>query len=180
MTTEIWKPVVGFEGLYEVSSLGRVRSLDRVIEVTQRLRNGVPTVLARLLKGRLLSPGRASHGYYTVSMGGQSYCIHDLVLEAFVGPRPQGAVCRHLDGDRSRSVLGNLEWGTYTENSEDSASHGTKVLGSAHRNAKLDEVTAAKVRSLKGVVSQSALAERFNVSPAAIQAVHDGRTWKHV
>lgn len=158
---EEWRAVPGFEGLYEVSSEGRVRSWTRVS------------------RGAFLRPGRASNGYDTVTLGGESRTVHSLVLTAFRGPA-EGRIGRHLDGNRSRSVLSNLEWGTYAENQADARAHGTRVLGEKYPTAKLTDGAAREIRRLKGAVSQSALAARYGVSPAAVQAVHDGRTWKHV
>jgi hypothetical protein len=86
----------------------------------------------------------------------------------------------HDDGDRQNNQLANLRWDTRLANADDRRKHGTKLLGSKYPTAKLTEETAAKVRGLKGQVSQSRLAIMFGVSPSAIQAVHDGRTWKHV
>jgi hypothetical protein len=176
---ETWKAIPGFEGMYEVSDQGRVRGLDRTVKVVQRLRNGKTAVTSRYYRGQMLRPGKASHGYFTVSLSGTSYCVHDLVLSAFVGPRPEGQVCRHLDGSRTNNVIGNLCWGTQVENTADTDAHGRYLRGSQRAEAKLTEDAAREIRRLRYRVSQSVLAQRFGVSPAAVQAVHDGRTWKH-
>lgn len=176
MMDEIWKPVVGFEGKYEVSDLGRVRSLDRVIEHTDK-RKG--TRVRRRFKGKMLRPGIASHGYPTVNICGKSWCTNVLVLTTFIGPAPEGEECCHEDGTRTNSVLLNLRWGTRGSNVADMAKHGTKTVGTKFSSAKLTDETAREIRRLKGIHPQSELARMFNVSPAAVQAVHDGRTWKH-
>lgn len=156
---EIWKPVVGHSG-YEASDQGRVRSLLRGI--------------------RILRPGLASNGYWTVALRGRkTRTVHSLVLEAFVGPRPEGMEVRHLDGNRLNACLSNLRYGTRVENAADSDRHGTRARGSRYKSAKLDEAKAREIRRLHYVVPQSELARRYGVSPAAIQAVHDGRTWTH-
>lgn len=107
---ETWKPVVGYEGLYEVSDLGRVRSVNRV------LRDG------RKLTGRLLSPGRDKDGYLQVLLsvdGVRQMCkAHTLVLNAFVGPS-NGQMCRHLNDVKEDNRLDNLVWGTSQENYDD-------------------------------------------------------------
>jgi hypothetical protein len=157
---EIWKPVVGHAD-YEVSSIGRVRSLLRGV--------------------RVLRPGLASNGYLTVALRGRkTRTAHSLVAEAFIGPRPIGEEVRHLDGNRANNSAVNLVYGTRVENRADSDRHGTAVRGSKYRNAKLDEEKARMIRALKGVVPQRELARRYRVSSAAVQAVHDGRTWTHV
>ena len=156
----------GREGEYEVSDKGRVRSLDRVV--------------MRHMKGRVLRPGRSSNGYPSVVMGQKdSRTVHSIVAAAFLGPCPAGQQVRHLDGDRANANLGNLLYGTPAENRADADRHQTSVRGSGYRTARLNEAKARAVRALKGKVSQSELARRYGVSPAAIQAVHDGRTWRH-
>lgn len=115
-TAETWRPFLGYEGFYEVSSIGRARSLTRMT------RGGVR-------RGRVLSAIPGIGGYLLVrpSVNGQAKTrpIHQLVCEAWYGPRPEGAVVRHLDGNRQNNTPGNLKWGTPAENSEDMLLHGT-------------------------------------------------------
>lgn len=117
---EQWLPVVGFEYGYEVSNLGRVRSIDREILCSDGR--------TRRLRGQPLAGGLC-RGYPAVNLrrGGKTHFIyvHRLALEAFVGARPEGMCARHLDGDRLNSRLSNLVYGTYTENSLDKRVHGT-------------------------------------------------------
>lgn len=128
MTDEIWKPVVGHEGHYEVSDQGRVRSLDRYYE--GRSRSGNPVM--RALLGRFLKPAVAANGYRTVvlSREGQkrTHTVPSLVLAAFVGPRPEGMVCRHLNDIRVDDVLLNLRWGTPSENNKDITTNGGRIF----------------------------------------------------
>lgn len=179
---ERWLPVVGYEGLYEVSDHGRVRSLDRVVE--RRSGRGPNVRFPQRYAGRMLRPGIASHGYPTVSLNGRgkrrSACLHDLVLTAFVGPCPTGMECRHGDGVQTNPALSNLSWGTRKQNAEDRAAHGTQVVGERYPAAKLTATAAREILKQRGLTSQADLANRFGVSPSTVQAVHDGRTWKHV
>jgi hypothetical protein len=115
MTVE-WRPVVGFEGSYEVSSLGGLRSLDRL------------STDGRCLHGRFMrhaSSGKYGYPQTMLRKDGKSHLrrIHRLVLEAFVGPCPDGMWARHLNGDRNDSRLKNLAWGTPSENGADRAEH---------------------------------------------------------
>lgn len=118
-----WLPVVGYEGLYEVSNKGHVRSLDRMV----RSKNGVWTrrasrVLAACWKGpdrypaiHLCRDGHVKQAY-----------VHHVVLEAFAGPKPfPEAVSRHLNGDNQDCSAVNLAWGTQAENIADKFRHGT-------------------------------------------------------
>jgi hypothetical protein len=119
---EVWKPVPGYEGLYEVSDQGRVRSLDR--DVTQTSRRGALYTLRK--KGKLLRPGRMPSGHLSVALGrGNSQCVHRLVLLAFVGPAPDKHECCHNNGNPADNRLENLRWGTRSENIKDAIRHGT-------------------------------------------------------
>lgn len=115
---ELWRPVVGHEADYEVSDLGRVRSLDR--ERTFPNRYGTPST--RLFKGKLLSPYPNHNGYMIVNLWKarkmHARRVHALVLEAFVGPRPPGMEGMHGDDDKTNNVLANLSWGTSGENKQ--------------------------------------------------------------
>ena len=117
---ESWKPVVDFEGYYEVSNFGRIRSLPR-----QVMRGTTPTVTKpHIMKG---TPDKG--GYLTVSlyggMGRRSRRVHRIVLEAFVGKRPAGMETRHKDGNQRNNRLENLEWCTKSTNTKDQVRHGT-------------------------------------------------------
>jgi hypothetical protein len=121
-TQEQWRPVVGYEGLYEVSDLGRVRSLARRVP---HGRLGHITVTERILKPVAVMRG----GYASVmlSQGGaeRHYKVHHLVLCAFVGPMPEGdAHTRHLNDLPTDNRLVNLKWGTRAENMRDAVRNG--------------------------------------------------------
>lgn len=118
--TEEWRPVVGHEGLYEVSDLGQVRSLDRVV----LLRDG----LTRRVKGRVLKQ-RVGQLYPVVGLSrngiDRKWLVHRLVCEAFHGVKPPEAeVVRHLNGIHTDNRASNLAWGTCAENSADMVRHG--------------------------------------------------------
>ena len=119
---EVWKSVVGCEGSYQVSSLGRVRSLPRMVV---KRRNGGPAFF-QPIPGRVLKYVPMKKGYLTVRVGGRMRLVHHLVLEAFVGPRPEGAEARHFpDRDKTNNRAENLLWGTAQDNSDDRKIHGT-------------------------------------------------------
>jgi len=107
-TPERWLSIPGYEGRYDVSDLGRVRSW---------VQHGGPHILKPWLDHR---------GYRIVNLGrGAHRKIHLLVLLAFVGPQPAGLVTRHLDGDPAHNHLGNLLYDTQSENRLDAVRHGT-------------------------------------------------------
>lgn len=121
MEEERWLSVVGYEGQYEVSDLGRVRSLDRVIWD----RNG----RCVRLRGKLIKPGRTGNRV-TVALNGKSFYVHNLVLIAFVGPCPPGKECCHNTTDSTDNCLSNIRWGTRQDNMFDRGKQGTDY----HRN----------------------------------------------
>lgn len=123
-TQEQWLPIVGYEGLYEVSNLGRVRSLSRN-DYGSRVTTG------RVLK---LQQERSGHLICYLSRGNKVKHgrVHRLVLEAFVGPAPKGKpYALHYDDDPKNNRLDNLRWGSHRENTLDSVRNG------GHYNAAL-------------------------------------------
>lgn len=111
---EEWRPVKGFEGIYEVSNLGRVRSLDRVLT----LRNG----RTQPIKGRIMKLGLHYKGYVRLmlSNGGDrehSHFVHRLVAEAFIPNPGDLPEVNHKDQDKGNNRADNLEWCTHKENS---------------------------------------------------------------
>jgi len=120
-THENWRAIPGYEGHYEVSDRGRVRSLDRIGM------NGQP------LDGKIIEPSY-SHGYQNVSLfrnGRQKNMrVHRVVMLAFVGPLPQGMVTRHLNGIKDDNRLTNLTYGTQRENVLDMVAHGNHGMAS--------------------------------------------------
>lgn len=118
-----WAPIPGFEGRYEASDTGLIRSLDRVIEARHgsRGRPGESVPGTRRIKGRVLKPGRigTSDHRHVVLDGRADRTVHSLVLETFVGPRPPGMEARHVNDDPTDNRLENLCWGTRSENSHD-------------------------------------------------------------
>lgn len=115
---EVWKPVVGYEDKYEVSNLGRVRSLDRLVGGKSRGR--------RLMRGRVIKQQRGKNGYMYCALGAtKKALVHRLVLEAFIGPSPDGTECCHNDNDRTNNAVDNLRWDTRYNNCQDTRAAGT-------------------------------------------------------
>lgn len=166
-TTERWLPVVGFEGFYEVSDLGRVRSIDRVTP----WRWG-----PRLWRGKILSQGRCG-GYLSVKLcrlGKYSTRkVHRLVLESFTGVIEAGHQANHLDFDPSNNRLENLEWTSQLENIAYSVSAG-------RRRSKISATDATEIRrrALSGE-SQRSLADAFGLCQSSISLIVLGKNWKH-
>jgi hypothetical protein len=178
--TERWLPVPieGFEDLYEVSDLGSVRSLDRMVWSKGRR--------SRVLRhGRVLIPD-ASSAYLRVTMvnGDRkiTVLVHRLVLGAFVGPCPPGQEARHGTGGRRDNSIRNLSWGTKSQNNgEDKHRDNTTPYGERSGAARLSReiVCECRVRYSTGESSGS-LAKEFGVSLSAMSNAIIGRTWSRV
>jgi hypothetical protein len=120
------------------------------------------------------------HGYQQIKLGrSRQTKVHILVLEAFVGPRPDGMVCRHLDGNPQNNRLSNLRWGTPEENYADRRLHGTHNTGSRNGRAKIDESDVIAIRQrLAAGHKQAAIAQDFGISLGIVAHISAGRTWK--
>lgn len=177
---EEWRAVPGFEGAYEVSNLGRVRSLERVVTVRGR-HDGQAR---RRIRGRILKPG-LSVGRPVVNLSSDGShrhaLVHHLVLEAFVGPCPDGQECRHLDDNRQHNKLSNLEWGTRVENMADRRRNGRRrrgVRGEANNAAKLTENDVRLIRRLRADgMSYQRIGRVVSVGWMAVRSVSNGDTW---
>lgn len=157
---ERWLPIAGYEGLYEVSDLGRVRHVHT-------LRVKQPSEDRGYLIVGLCAPGRKA----------KRCAVHRLVLSAFVGPPPTNHDGGHLDGSRSNNRLENLAWVSRAENQLHRAAHGTALWGSANPNARLSDRKVAEIRALSGIVPSSELAQRYGVGRSTIQKIARGESW---
>ena len=172
MAAEEWRPVVGYEALYEVSSLGRVRSIDR--ECLGR--DG----RCELHRGKMLKPQPMKNGYldvYLCSGARRTHrTVHRLVAEAFIGPKPKGLEIRHKDGNRSNNSAENLEYGTRSENLRDCYSYGGRK-----GNGKLfrEDVIDIK-RRLSNDEPCRSIAKDYGVHNAAIYHIRNGTTFAYI
>lgn len=105
---ETWAPIPGYEGRWEASTEGRIRSIPR-----------------RRTKGGLLKLSVNKRGYLSVTLGDHKHEVHRLVALTFLGPRPPGLETRHVDGDPLNARASNLAYGTRSENVLDKRAHGT-------------------------------------------------------
>lgn len=179
MSAEIWLPVVGWQGLYEVSSLGRVRSLDRI--VTARCRHG--GTISYPKKGRILKASPDGKGYPFVTLCGDGQSqerVHQLACRAFHGPAPTPEhEVAHGDGDKTNASEGNLRWATRADNHKDKALHGTDFAGERHPMARLNESQVLEIRAALGAPLR-ALADKYGVTKGNIFRIRAGLSWRHL
>lgn len=170
---EVWKPVPGYEGRYEVSDQGRVRSLDREV----RLYNGGRYVR----KGALMHPTKDTFGHLQVRLCagkgvGRMHQVHCLVASAFLGPAPEGMQTRHLNGVANDNRLENLAYGTGSENQIDCYRYGKKSGGGRFS---VEDVLAIRER-IKAGERQKDIAKDYGVNQSAISDIHRGRHFSYI
>lgn len=132
---------------------------------------------------KLLKPITQWSGHLTVSINRKKIAIHRLVLEAFVGPCPEGLVCRHFpDRNPANNKLSNLRWGTIKENAADRVLHGTATICEKHGMAKLtkEKVLSMRREYSEGNVSHSELSKKYMVSPGNVGFILNRQTWKNL
>ncbi len=167
---EIWMPVKGYEGKYEVSHFGNVRSLLR----------------CRGVLGRILKPGRSCNSLSVALLNNgkqKSFLVHILVLQAFHSLRPNGLEGCHNDGNYRNNYIGNLRWDTHKNNMQDSIRHGTFnfMKGENHQLSKLKNSDVSEIKRLLSFgLKPSIIAENFGVKPTTIYSIMSGKQWKHI
>jgi hypothetical protein len=165
---EIWKDIEAerLEGCYQISNLGRVKSIKS--------------------KERILKPKKEKNGYLNINLSKNNKYktrrIHRLVLEAFVGECPEGMEAMHLDNNRANPELTNLKWGTRSENQRQRAKDGTSYRGErggeSHPAARLKEREVCLIKKLlKHKIKQKIIAKIFKVSRGHISNIKLNRNW---
>ncbi len=169
---EIWKAIQGWDGLYEVSSLGAVRS---------RCRNRWHSSD----QFRVLHPRQDGQGYLKVFLHDKNRKrdrkVHQLVAEAFIGVRPTAADVNHKNGIKSDNRAANLEYVTRAENTKHAYDTGLTLgpRGTANGRSVLTEGDVVSIRAMRrNGLTLSWIAEYFGVSVSAVSHVTNGHTWK--
>lgn len=175
---ETWRAVAGFEGVYEVSCMGRVRRLlqesgtqaGRILRPQYRSPNGYPSVvLYREQKGR--------------------FCfLHHLVAGAFIGPRPPGKEINHKDGNKKNPNVLNLEYVSPSQNRKHAVDMGLLYVPPERRargqKIGVSKLDPKKIEAIRGEHAEGAyvitLARRYGVSRQTIWKITTGQTWKEI
>lgn len=181
---ERWLPITGYQGLYEVSDLGRVRSLDRDVRIwmpgTYKTASGWTT---RHYKGRILKTTLSGRGYPAVGLslnGVQTTClVHLLVLAEFAEPCPVGQEACHGPGGKPDASLLNLSWGTRSKNvGEDRLRDGQSNRGERHGASVISEWMVREIRRRVALGERQVdLAYEFKQTKANVWAVVHRKSW---
>lgn len=172
---EIWKPVPDWEDRYEVSNHGRVRTLPL------EWKNQFGATIKRPPRIRKPATNRTGYTVYSLYRNDSSiqYFAHRLVLEAFVGPKPDGMVCCHNDGNPANNRVENLRWDTPAANNQDQIKHGTICRGVRNGNNKHSPQDIRNIRRLyrTGKMNQRQIGEAYGIRQAAVSNIVRRRSW---
>lgn len=164
---EKWKPIVNYEGLYEISSFGRVKSIKR---------NGT--------LGGIIKPQKTKHGYYAIYLSKNNivgrYTAHRLTAQAFIQNKENKPYINHIDSNKLNNNVSNLEWCTAKENIQHASSKGRlgKNCGENQGNVKLTENDVLNIRN--STLKNSELSIIYKVNRSAISKIINRTTWKHI
>lgn len=184
---EIWRDIPDFEGDYQASNFGRIRSTTRFKSV--KASRQAPSGFTVKIKGKILRPvpqtnpkGKVRALQVRLRRDGkyEPRTVHELVLATFLGPRPTSHYGCHRDDRPINNRLNNLYWGTPTENCADKIAHGNQPMGETIPWSKLTETDVRFIKSNRGLISQTEMAKMFDVPQSAISKAANGKTWKHV
>lgn len=175
---EEWRDIIGYEGLYQVSDAGNVRALDRAIICKGSNRT-------RIYKGRNMRATKDFYGYRRVTLcragNSKDLRVHNLVLAAFIGPRPDGHEACHNNGIRDDNRPANLRWDTRKGNASDRAKHGTCQAGDQNNHARLTaaDVIHIRKRAADGI-KQATIARELSLSEQLVSRIVLRKRWSHI
>lgn len=168
---EIWKDIPGYEGRYQASTQGRIKSLTRKVRSINHYTN---VDFFRTVPEHCLRPGRyckSGHVSVVLEHGGQGRPVHQLVMKAFMGEPPKGMEILHRNGDPTDNRLCNLHYGTRTEN----------ILDTYQHNGRWRKLTIVDVKEIRNALQHGAcgadLARQYGVSPATISSIRHKHTY---
>lgn len=164
MEKEIWKDIKGFESLYQVSNLGRIKSIRYKNE---RIMKCKPNIVKGYCQAILSNRGRVSYPL-----------VHKLVAAAFIGPCPPGKEVNHKNFIKHDNRDTNLEYLTKLENAQHSAINQRR--GDKSPSAKLTTADVVEILQMKGKISARQLGFKYNVERKAVLRIWSGETWKHL
>lgn len=171
ITAEKWRDIPGYEGMYQVSDLGRVRSVDRPVRC---ISGGMETT--RTARGKILKPSALPTGHLTIHLGRRkTTTVHIVVAAAFIGPRPDGNDVAHLNGDPTDNRPSNLSYTTRTENNRHVVGHGRRPLS-------VEQVNYIRQRTKDGVTTElrEELAKELGTNRRHISKVIRGESYAYV
>jgi hypothetical protein len=161
---EVWLPVKGYEGIYEVSNLGRVKSLKR----------------KKILIDIILKPNVNKYGYKYIVLSKnkdkKTFAIHRLVALCFIDNDKNKPCVNHINGVKTNNFVHNLEWCTYSENINHALKIGLrKDVSENHWNNKLSKKDVVDIKKLLGKETQKEIAKRFKINQSTVSDIKLGK-----
>lgn len=177
---EIWKDVVGYEGLYEVSSHGRVKSVARVYQSPEEGFNWTKETTNSLKSLRLKKDGYVDTGLMKDGRVVQKN-VHQLVAQAFI-PNPENKRCvNHIDNNRSNNHVSNLEWSTHKENTQHSFNQGRgawqRQWGESNVSAKISLSDVLFIRTFANSMTRREIADHLSISIKEVGRIQRKDRW---
>lgn len=176
---ESWRPVKGYEGLYEISNRGRVKSLKRIVKRGNHTLQIPETILK-------IHINRWGYPHCSLNKNGKSktHTIHRLVASAFIDKSHEGLEVNHIDGNKENNSVENLEWVTRTENIRHAFSNNLMVRHKGYKNgsAILDDEKVKEIKRhiLEGKMYSREIARKYGVSLTCITHIKTNNTWTHI
>jgi len=181
---EKWKDILGFEGLYQASNKGRIKSLARS---TKRYNTLIQRYTSTNQKERLMKLylNKNGHIYVNLSKYGVTYTqqVGYFILLAFKGEKPKGfnIECSHKDGNALNNNKDNLLWESSSNNNLRKRDHGTILIGSKNGNAKLNDIKVTEIKQhIVNGLSQRKIANMYDVTQSCIMKINTNKTWAHI
>ena len=172
-----WREIPGWDGFYEVSSDGKVRSIRRLVSI-----NSVTPERKRWMGGSEITPRKVKDGYLVVTLSGggrrQKLPVHRAVLMTFSRLPVEGEVCRHMNGNPADNRSSNLQWGSHLENMQDRQEHGHYQTCDSHHMAKLSREQVAEIYTSRGTTSE--IAAKYGVGTSTVNRIRTGVSWSDV
>lgn len=181
---EVWKDILGFEGRYKISNLGRVKSMRRTVDIGERrMPNGARMHIYRHQNEKILKC-IIKRDYYYVFLSNLSirkyFSIHRLVAMHFIPNSKNKPEVNHIDGIKSNNSKSNLEWATVSENALHAFKIGLRVSqkGEDSHAAKITNIQALKIRNSKEL--GTILAAKYGIGVMQISRIKRGLRWAHL
>lgn len=164
---EIWKDIIGWNGLYQVSNLGRVKRIYLVSKKT-----------------KILKPSPFIGGYWIATLCNEGrakkFYIHRLVAIAFIPNPNNDPQVNHKDGNKKNNYWLNLEWNSSKKNIEHSYRFGLAKIGEKRTSSKLTDNQAKEIKYLNPLLTYIEMSKIYGISISVISKIRNGKTWKHI
>lgn len=180
MEQEIWKDIIGYEGAYQISSLGRVKSLEKIIYRTNQHKHKRRCVYKeKILKCIYRKTNYQYVVLYKNGDSGKKFAVHRLIAINFILNKENKPCINHIDGNPRNNTVSNLEWCTHKENTKHAIDTGLyNQFKKDGVRIKLTPKDVFEIRQSKERPTR--LAKKYNIEYASVYNIRNYRTWKHL